>query len=126
MGSWLMAFCSSFKHTVGLFSPGSAPRFREPDCVETAVPQFSASASCCGGMGGPWAGWGLGSKRVGHLTRGCGLQPRNTSHPQRYSWKQNSRERPILASHQDMLAECHIRATLGELRDPRSQRMLRT
>lgn len=94
--------------------------------MEPAVPQFSVPASCCGGKGGPWAGWGLDRKKVGHLPLGCGLQPRNTSHPQRCSWKQNSRERPILASHQDMLAGCRIRATLGELWDPRSQRMLRT
>lgn len=96
------------------------------DCVEPAVPQFSAPASRRGGKGGPWAGWGLGSKRVGHLPLECGLQPRNTSRPQRCGRKKNSREGPFLASHQDMLVGCCIRATLGELQDPRSQRMLCT
>lgn len=51
----------------------------------------------------PGPHWSPGSWRVGHMPPEYGLWPKNISCPQRCGWKQNSRDRPVLADHPDTL-----------------------
>lgn len=69
------------------------------------------------GQDGNWAegGWAICPL--------CGLWPRSISCSQICGWKQNSRERPVLAGHKDALG---IRVVSGGLWVPRSHRTPRT